>query len=129
MRLLLDTHIFLWAISDDPRLSPEAREWIGASHTELLLSVASLWEISIKHSLKPDSMPIGAQAALAWAREAGYSILPVHAEHILCLETLPPLHRDPFDRMLVAQALTEPLRLLTHDAQVAAYSRSLCLLV
>ncbi|SJZ36511.1 PIN domain nuclease, a component of toxin-antitoxin system (PIN domain) [Trichlorobacter thiogenes] len=122
MRLLLDTHIALWAISDDPRLSGAARALITAPENEIFVSAASIWEISIKYSLGRTNMPVSSAEALGWFRESGYRLLAISPEHAVAVEALAPLHADPFDRMLVAQALHEPLRLVTHDAQVARYS-------
>jgi PIN domain nuclease of toxin-antitoxin system len=125
MRLLLDTHIALWAIADSPRLSARARELIDDPDNEIAVSAATIWEISIKHALArgaPNDMPISGQEALGYFRDAGFSLLDITPGHAVCVEGLPPLHTDPFDRLLIAQALTTPLRLLTHDATVAAYS-------
>lgn len=127
MRLLLDTHIALWAIADDPRLSPSARGLIADPDNEVLVSVASLWEIAIKHALGrggPNDMPVSAAAASTYFEEAGFGLLKIAAAHVFAVEQLPRLHGDPFDRMLVAQALAVPLRLVTHDPQVAQYSDS-----
>lgn len=128
MRILLDTHVALWAITDDERLPPRARELILADQNEIVVSAASVWEIAIKHSLGRGGMPLSGKQAASWFREAGYRFLPVTAEHAAALDEIPPLHADPFDRLLVAQALSEPLRLLTHDRTVARYSDS-CILV
>ena len=122
MRLLLDTHIALWAISDDPRLSGAARALITAPENEIFVSAASIWEISIKYRLGRTNMPVSGAEALGWFRESGYRLLSISPEHAVAVEALAPLHADPFDRMLVAQALYEPLRLVTHDGQVARYS-------
>jgi PIN domain nuclease of toxin-antitoxin system len=122
MRLLLDTHIALWAISDDPKLSGSARALITAPENEIVVSAASLWEIAIKHSLGRSNMPVSAADALKWFRESGYRLLAISPEHTVSVESLPLLHTDPFDRILIAQSLHEPLRLLTHDAMVARYS-------
>lgn len=116
MRLLLDTHIALWAITDSPRLSTRARELILAPASEIFVSAASVWEITIKHSLNRGNMPVsGAEAA------RGYVLLPITADHAAATGTLPHIHADPFDRILIAQAITEPLRLMTCDATVAKY--------
>jgi len=122
MRLLLDTHIFLWTMTRDRRLSPSARSMIADG--EIYVSVISLWEIAIKYarrSGKPHDMPISAAEATRRLKGTDASILAVLPAHALMLESLPLLHRDPFDRMLVAQARSEPLRLLTSDKTVAAY--------
>ncbi len=125
MNLLLDTHVALWAIADSARLSAAARELIEARHATIWVSAVSLWEVSIKHALGRGDMPISGEQALAHFRAAGYRVLAVEAEHAVAVEALPPHHQDPFDRLLVAQALTEPMRLLTHDATVARYSDSI----
>jgi PIN domain nuclease of toxin-antitoxin system len=124
MRLLLDTHIALWAIADDARLPQSARRLIADPDNAVFVSTASLWEIAIKHALArggPNAMHLSAAAALAYFERAGYGLLDIVPAHVRMLEQVPRLHGDPFDRMLVAQALAEPLRLLTHDTQVAQY--------
>lgn len=127
MRSLLDTHIALWAIVDSPRLSLSAREQILAPQSTIFVSAASIWEIAIKHSLGRGDMPVSGKRAAALFLAAGYQLLPIGAEHAAAVETLPPIHADPFDRMLVAQALVEPLRLLTHDQTVASYGNGILL--
>lgn len=122
MNLLLDTHIALWAITDNPKLSEAAREWITSPKTTVWVSVASLWEIAIKHSLGRGDMPVSGHDAMRYFQASGYRLLPVEAEHAIAIETLPRHHQDPFDRILVAQALVEPMRLMTHDPLVAAYN-------
>ncbi len=124
MNVLLDTHIALWAIADSKRLSARAREIIAAPENAIHFSAASLWEIAIKHALKrkgAGAMPISAAQARQYFIAAGSAMLPITPQHIGALEELPPLHADPFDRMLVAQSVCEPLHLLTHDAELAAY--------
>ena len=125
MRLLLDTHVALWAIADSPRLSARARDLIDDQGNEIVISAASIWEIAIKHALargSPSDMPISGQDALGYFRDAGFEFLDITSAHAAAVEALPPLHADPFDRILVAQALATPLRLLRHDPRVAAYS-------
>ncbi len=122
MNLLLDTHVALWAITDSPKLSAHARELIESPRNTVWVSVASLWEIAIKHSLARGDMPVSAKEAAQYFEESGYRLMSVHPEHTAALEALPRHHQDPFDRLLVAQALAEPLRLLTHDPMVARYS-------
>lgn len=121
MRLLLDTHIALWAITDSPKLSDRARGLILAPSSEVFVSAASVWEIAIKHGLNRGHMPVSGAEAARYFTAAGYTLLTVTAEHAAATENLPPLHTDPFDRILIAQAITEPLRLVTHDATVARY--------
>jgi PIN domain nuclease of toxin-antitoxin system len=128
MRLLLDTHIALWAITDDARLPPRARELIGDPGNDIFVSAATIWEIAIKHALArggPHDMPVSGAQALRYFQAAGYQMVGIAAEEAAAVETLPTLHADPLDRVLVAQALTEPFRLLTHDARVAGYNSSI----
>lgn len=122
MNLLLDTHVALWAITGSPKLPLKARELIASPRTNVWISTASIWEIAIKHSLSRGDMPISGHEALRYFSESGYRQLPIEAEHAVAVEDLPAHHNDPFDRILVAQALVEPMRLMTHDALVALYS-------
>jgi len=126
MRVLLDTHVALWAVTGSARLSPLASSLVLQAD-EVFVSVASVWEIAIKHALGRGDMPVSAAQALQAFTDAGYTILPVQAAHAARVEQLPPLHADPFDRLLVAQALSEPLTLLTRDTKVAAYSDAVTL--
>lgn len=122
MNLLLDTHVALWAITESPKLPQKARDLILSPKTTVWVSAASLWEIAIKHSLGRGDMPVSGQDALRYFQESGYRILAIEAEHAVAVEELPVHHQDPFDRVLVAQALVEPMRLITHDPLVARYS-------
>lgn len=125
MRLLLDTHVAIWAILGDPRLPPQIQDIIDEPANEVVLSVVSLWEIAIKNVLAragEGGVPMSAAAARTFFHGAGYFLLNVSADHAVAVENLPPIHGDPFDRLLVAQALFEPLKMVTHDAKVAAYS-------
>jgi PIN domain nuclease of toxin-antitoxin system len=126
VRLLLDTHIALWAITDDPKLPAKARALIADSENAIAVSAASVREIAIKHSLgRANTMPISGTQALKYFRDAGCDLLAVTAAHAAAVERLKPRHSDPFDRMLVAQALSEPLTLLTRDKQVADYDKAI----
>ncbi|MFN7667324.1 MAG: type II toxin-antitoxin system VapC family toxin [Burkholderiales bacterium] len=122
MNLLLDTHVALWAITDSPKLSLKARELIASPRTTVWISVASVWEIAIKHALGRGDMPVSGQEAGRYFRESGYRFLPIETEHAIAVQDLALHHHDPFDRLLVAQALVEPMRLMTHDPMVARYS-------
>jgi PIN domain nuclease of toxin-antitoxin system len=122
VNLLLDTHVALWAITDSPRLSARARDLIQAAKSTVWISTASVWEIAIKHALGRGEMPVSGEDAARYFRDSGYRFLPVDVDHALAVESLPAHHQDPFDRILVAQALTEPMRLMTHDPVVARYS-------
>lgn len=122
MNLLLDTHVALWAITDSPRLSQKARDLIDSPKTNVWVSAATIWEIAIKHSLGRGDMPVSSQDAMRYFQESGYRFLAVSAEHAVAVEDLLGHHQDPFDRILVAQAIVEPMRLMTHDPLVALYS-------
>jgi PIN domain nuclease of toxin-antitoxin system len=121
MNFLLDTHIALWALSDDKRLTKEARRLIANEDNRIFVSVASMWEIAIKKALKPDTIPLSGKEYLYYCRQAGYELIPIKETHVISLENLPALHSDPFDRLLVAQASAESLILLTHDSIIAKY--------
>lgn len=122
MNLLLDTHVALWAITDSAKLSQKAREIIESPQSSVWISAASIWEIAIKHALGRGDMPVSGHDAARYFRESGYQFLPVETAHAAAVEELPGHHQDPFDRLLVAQALVEPMRLMTHDPVVARYS-------
>lgn len=127
MRLLLDTHILLWALTDDARLPERARELLLDSRNEVFFSAASVWEIAIKRSLRREAISISAEEAVRFFRAAGYKELAVSATHAAKVETLAPIHADPFDRLLVAQAMTEPMLLITHDRTIASYGPEIIL--
>lgn len=117
MRLLIDTHILLWVMSDE--LSQNARNVLDAA-SSVYVSSASIWEIAIKSRL--GKLPIDVDQVRELIVEAGFQSLPINDAHAAMTYHLPALHHDPFDRLLVAQAEVEQLRLITADAQVAAYS-------
>ncbi len=121
MRVLLDTQIALWALTDSPRLSTRARSMILDPKNDIYFSAASIWEISIKSRLARHEMPVSGEAAAELCRRAGYIELHVTSAHAAATETLPPHHADPFDRILVAQAKSEPMHLLTHDRVLPQY--------
>ncbi len=122
MRALLDTHAFLWWISDDPRLSEKAREIIADGHNDLFYSAASGWEISIKAGLGRLEVPENLQRFIAdqLSRNA-IQVLPIYLSHALHTGTLPVHHRDPFDRILVSQAILEEMPLLSADSHLSRY--------
>jgi PIN domain nuclease of toxin-antitoxin system len=122
MNVLLDTQIALWAITDSPRLSPLARKHILAPGTTVYFSAASVWEIAIKYRIARGDMPVSGEDAASLFRKAGYTELSISAAHAAATGALPMHHADPFDRLLIAQACHEPLRLLTHDKQLLAYA-------
>jgi PIN domain nuclease of toxin-antitoxin system len=121
MTLLLDTHILLWAAAGSPKLSPSSSALIEAPETSVFFSVASLWEIAIKNSLSRTDFNVDVHTLRALALANGYQELPILIDHIGDLASLPLLHRDPFDRMLIVQARRENIALMTSDAVVASY--------
>lgn len=121
MKLLLDTHLLLWAAGMPERLSAPARAIIEARDSELFFSVASLWEIAIKRGLGRTDFQVDPRLLRRGLLDNGYSELPIASEHAVAIDSLPPLHRDPFDRLLVAQATVEGIALLTSDSLVAQY--------
>lgn len=119
MRLLLDTHVFLWAVTDNRRLGAEARKAMLAA-SEVFVSAASVWEIAIKSRLgKIEGDPLAMAESI---EHSGFSELAVSARHAATVARLPLHHADPFDRLLVAQAVSEPLILLTADSMLARYT-------
>lgn len=121
MRILLDTHIILWAVTDSPKLPEAAREMIQNERNRIYFSSASIWEVAIKRSMSPAQMPVSSRDLLRYVEQSGYEELPVSAEHAVAVEALPPILKDPFDRILAAQAGSEPMRLLTHDQLLSTY--------
>ena len=121
MKLLLDTHVLLWAAGEPKKLSPAARRMIGDKRHTLCFSAASLWEIGIKHSLGRDDFRVDPGVLRRGLLENGYVEVPVDGEHAVAVTVLPTLHKDPFDRILLAQAVVGGMLLLTADAQVAQY--------
>lgn len=121
MKLLLDTQLLLWAAGEPDRLSRAATEILEDEGNELLFSAASLWEIAIKKSMQRDDFQIEPRVLRRGLLDNGYTELPVTSEHAVNVDVLPPLHKDPFDRLLLAQALSEGITLLTADDQLARY--------
>lgn len=121
MTFLLDTQVLLWAAGEPARLSARARKLLSDPQHDLVFSVASLWEIAIKRSLGRSDFIVEPRVLRRSLLDNGYRELPITGEHALGVESLPPLHRDPFDRLLVAQATAEGITLLTHDAQLSGY--------
>jgi PIN domain nuclease of toxin-antitoxin system len=121
MKLLLDTHLLLWAAGQPERLSASARRLINDKRNELLFSAASLWEVAIKRGLGREDFKVDARLLRRGLLDNGYNELPIISDHVVAIESLPPIHRDPFDRLLVAQATVEGVTLLTLDPLVAQY--------
>lgn len=128
MRLLLDTHVLLWALGAPHRLPAALATALCDPENEVLFSAVNIWEIAIKAGQGRPAFVNDAALVAQEARAAGFVDLPVTTQHAAAVQSLPALHGDPFDRLLVAQALTEPLRLLTADAALAAYSDLVMLL-
>jgi PIN domain nuclease of toxin-antitoxin system len=122
VRLLLDTHVLLWWLADDRHLSKEARTMIANGNNQLLVSAASIWEIAIKAGLGRINIELDdLEDAIV---KSGFQPLPIAVQHAIRVGRLPDVHRDPFDRMLVAQASIEELRLITHDRVFERYGLS-----
>lgn len=121
MILLLDTHLLLWAAGQPDRLSEEARSMITEPRNALWFSAASLWEITIKHGLGRRDFRVDPHVFRRALLDNGYTELPITSQHAIATAHLPHIHKDPFDRMLVAQAETEGALLLTSDEVVARY--------
>lgn len=133
MKILLDTHILLWAISNDERLSEKARKLIENADNEIFYSIISLWEVELKRIAHPDVMPVSAQQVADYCQQSGFQSLMLKEKHIYTLtglkreETAPP-HKDPFDRILICQASTENMMFVTHDSLMLGYNEP-CILV
>lgn len=121
MKLLLDTHLLLWAAGEPERLSKQARALIENPDNELLFSAASLWEVAIKRGLGREDFRVDARLLRRGLLDNGYGELPIISDHVVATESLPAIHRDPFDRILVAQATVEGITLLTIDSLVTQY--------
>lgn len=125
MRLLLDTHILLWAAAGIERVPAAARIEMGDPRNALIFSTASVWEIAIKSGLNRNDLQIDVSAFRRGLLDNGYTELPITGAHAVATGALPPIHRDPFDRILIAQASVEDLTLLTSDATIAQYPGSI----
>lgn len=121
MKLLLDTHLLLWAAGQPEQLSATARTLLDDPQNELLFSAASLWEVAIKRGLGRDDFRVDPRLLRRGLLDNGYSELAITSQHAVAIEGLPPIHKDPFDRILVAQSIVEGIALLTTDPVVAQY--------
>lgn len=127
MKILLDTHILLWTLSNDPRLPVKARKLIENEDNEIYYSLISLWEVEIKRLAHPNAMLITAEELAGYCEQSGFQKIPVRENHIFALKNLArdaaaPPHKDPFDRMLICQASTENMMFVTHDALIPGYN-------
>jgi PIN domain nuclease of toxin-antitoxin system len=121
VKLLLDTHLLLWAAEDIERVPHHARALMIDPENSLLFSAASLWEIAIKQSLNRPDFQVDPCLLRRGLLDNGYIELPIRSEHAVAVAALPMIHKDPFDRLLIAQAIVEGIGLLTNDAIVAKY--------
>ena len=126
MRLLLDTHIALWAISDSKRLGGDVRELLENEENAVYFSMASVWEIAIKRKIHPEQMPMDEEVFVSLCEESGFKRLDIRLHHIFAVKGLTrqenaPRHNDPFDRLLLAQAKSEGFRFVTHDSLIVDY--------
>jgi len=121
VKLLLDTHLLLWAAGEPGRLSKDCRTLIESPANELLFSVASLWEVSIKRGLERADFKADPRLLRRGLLDNGYAELPITSDHVVAIDSLPPIHKDPFDRVLVAQAMVEGVLLLTTDLPLTQY--------
>ncbi|MEV4607898.1 type II toxin-antitoxin system VapC family toxin [Neorhizobium sp. LMR1-1-1.1] len=121
MKLLLDSHILVWLAAMSTKLPAQARLLIEDTDNSLFFSAASIWELSVKHALGRDDIPVHPRVLYRALLDNGFQELPITSEHAFALEALPPIHKDPFDRILIAQALSEGMLLLTSDETIARY--------
>lgn len=122
MKFLLDTHLLLWAAAEPECLSRSARALINNPENELFFSAVSIWEVAIKHGLGREDFQVNARVLRRALLDQDYIELPLTGSHAASIDTLPPIHKDPFDRLLVAQAMAEGISLLTSDVQLARYA-------
>jgi PIN domain nuclease of toxin-antitoxin system len=121
VKLLLDTHLLLWAAGRPDLLSAAARLLLDDSNNELTFSAASLWEVTIKRGLGRDDFVVDPRLLRRGLLDNGYSELAITSDHAIAVDLLPPIHKDPFDRILIAQSMVEAITLLTADPMVARY--------
>jgi PIN domain nuclease of toxin-antitoxin system len=128
MKLLLDTHLLLWAAGQPEQLSVAARKLIDAPQNELIFSSASIWEVVIKRGLKRQDFEVDVRLLRRGLLDNGYIELIINGSHALAVDNLPPIHKDPFDRILIAQSMVEGMLLLTADPVIARYPGSIQLI-
>ena len=121
VKLLLDTHLLLWAAGQPEKLSATARTLLETPDNALCFSAASLWEVAIKRGLGRNDFQVDPRLLRRGLLDNGYDELPITSQHAVAIDGLPALHKDPFDRILVAQAMVEGITLLTSDPMVARY--------
>ena len=126
MKILLDTHSIVWYFDGDERLPLKARCMIEDQLNEIYFGALSIFEIDLKHTNRPDQMPYSGEEILSYCQEAGFKSLPLDVEHTLAVKTLTrkensPPHRDPFDRLMICQAIVDNMLFITHDDRIAEY--------
>lgn len=122
MTLLLDTHVAIWLLTEPKRIPPHVIEVIGNADGDAFVSVVTVWEIAIKHRLgRHDSPPFSGHKAITHFENAGFTLLNVTPAHAAFVERLPPIHADPFDRLMLAQAIIEGMQFVTYDRRLARY--------
>lgn len=122
MRLLVDTRVLLWAVGEPRKIPKAARDRLSSPANDVLFSAVSIWEIAVKVQVGRIALPVSPEEIITAAVQMGFLELPVRAAHAAAVHRLPLYHRDPFDRMLIAQAVAEPARLLTVDRALERYS-------
>ena len=132
MNILLDTHVILWALTDSEHLTESVRNLLEDARNELYISVASIWEIAIKKAKRPSAFPFDAEQVLSYVKKAGYRILSIEPPEAIIAPNLSTndqsVHQDPFDRILLAQATTRSMKLLTHDVSLRSYEEECVIL-
>ena len=126
MKILIDTHIALWALMDDPKMPKEAKKILMDENNEIYFSTASVWEVAIKHSIRPNDMIVDGRLFEKGCEDNGYKVLPIFNHHTFVLDSLrrqddAPKHNDPFDRLLICQSKVEGMKFLTHDSLLSGY--------
>ena len=134
MKILCDTHIIIWYLTGDNRLSQKARELIDDESNEIFYSLVSVWEVAIKHGRKPEKLTLSSQDFVSFCNEQNFMEYPLHQNHIFTVDTLTrpanvPEHHDPFDRLLVSQAKADGLTFMTHDSLISFYNETCVLMV
>ena len=129
MNILLDTHILIWALNEDPRLPDRAKEMILDEGNAVYYSTVSIWEVAIKHAIHPEDVEFTGKELAGFCQEAGFLPVEMRDRHVFALETITrvegaPPHHDPFDRMLIAQAKAENMSFLTHDSMLPYYNEN-----
>jgi len=129
MKILLDTHIAIWAVTDSQLLSVKAKSMLEDENNEVFYSVASIWETVLKHSLHPNQIPVDGDELESFCERTGFRVLPILSRHAVTVKTLhlrdgAPPHKDPFDKILLAQAKADGLKFMTHDEKIPYYDEN-----